>query len=105
MKSLEERKALVARIPWVKKLREPVACDGIKWSTVALRDLYGTRTTEARGIQDRSRCKKRASWHFRPLKRSDAREGNYCWSHLIYQGLFCDQDEMDRTDKWFARHA
>ena len=109
MSKASERKMNMARLPWVKKLDRPTTCDGIKWSTVALKDIYEhgplSDPQPPRGIQDKSRCKNRAWWHFKPLKRSYSKEGNYCWKHLIYRGVYGDMLEEARTNKWYQKHG
>lgn len=85
-RTLPERKKLAEVLPWVKQLKKPTPCDGIKWSTVALGDIYSIGNKPARGIQDRSRCKRQAYWHFTKLKRNVwGKSGNYCWTHLTMQ--------------------
>ena len=88
--SLIDVKKNLAALPWVKPAKDGVPCDGIKWSTVALRDIYSYGGHPARGIQDRSRCKRRAKWVFRPTLRRrlgehPAEAGSYCTLHLSMQ--------------------
>lgn len=77
--------------PYIKRLtRKDVPCEGIKYGTVALRDLYSMGDNPPRGIQERSKCKNRAKYNFKALKRvgvweSPAASGNYCNIHLIMQ--------------------
>lgn len=96
---------MAERLPWVKRLKDPVPCQGVKWSTVALRDLYVMHGKQPRGIQERSRCKNRAGWRFTALKRSSAKSGDYCWAHLLSAGLAHDPQEDERTRRWFARNG
>lgn len=108
----------VERLPWVRRLYpgENLPCDGIKWGTVALRDLYPWGpglSRPARGIQAKSKCSRRAQWHFRakgekspgttPRVSHRHRSGNYCLSHLISEG-FGSMEEEARADKWFREH-
>lgn len=108
MRSLAERKLNAERLPWVKRV-EPRPCEGIKWGTVALRDLYEWGPIKdprpARGIQAKSRCKKQGRWQFTALKKSHARDGVYCYHHLISHGLYCDMDEQDRTSLWYLKNG
>ena len=102
------RQANAARMPWVAILQRPRACDGIKWSTVALKDLYEHGpggSVPARGIQEKSKCKKAGWWRFRSLKRSYARDGVYCWTHLVVQGIYGDEAERTRTDRWLEKNG
>lgn len=108
MSSKAERQFNMTRLPWVRRLKKPVPCDGIKWSTVAGKDLWAhgpNQSIPARGIQDRSRCKNNAWWHFKPLKKSHAKEGNFCWSHLISAGIYHDMDEEARTKRWYDKNG
>lgn len=103
---------LLKHVPWVKVLKEEVPCEGIKWGTVALKDLYDhgpDQSRTARGIQDKSRCKKKARWHYRALKpRGDHRDwgigtsGNYCWHHLAQQ--IQHDKELRRFNTWANRN-
>lgn len=90
-------------LPWVRKLKKPTACDGIKWGKVALSDLYPRGGKPARGIQDRAKCKKNAWWHYKALETSDAfhREGNYCFYHAA--ALLYD-NEQERWERYVKAH-
>lgn len=108
MKTIKERQALAERLPWVSRLKESTACEGVKWSTVAVRDIFSWGPglkNPPRGIQPRSRCKNRAWWHYVPLGNSPyARryhhEGNYCWVHTA-QLL---DHEWSRTRRYIERY-
>jgi len=76
--------------PRVSRLKTPQEhCEGIKWSTVALKDLYAYGDKPARGFQERSRCRNKGVWRFVALKAQGsawpATSGVYCWSHLLQQ--------------------
>lgn len=104
---LSARVRNLRRLPWVTRI-PATTCDGLKWGTVALRDLYPWgpgRSNPARGIQERSKCKNIARWHFKPLKKSYAKEGNYCYSHVLSQGVYHDMDEQARTNKWYEKNG
>ena len=102
--TLEQRKNLLAELPWVKRLKEPVeTCDGVKWSTVALRDLYSMGNQPARGIQDRSRCTRRGTFRFKALKRSWARDGVYCYLHA-WKEIHDHPEESERADRWMRKN-
>lgn len=81
-KSLKERKALAAKIPWVRTLIGPAPCDA---TTVK-----------------RTPCTRDAEFHFN--RHSDSyssvKDANFCWTHLIYQGLMADMVEEARTHAW-----
>lgn len=80
--TLEERKAIVARISWVTRMATPRRCDGKGGS-----------------------CKRKGYWKFRALKKSWAKDGVYCWTHLIYYGIYGDMDEEERTLKWLRKRG
>lgn len=112
-RTLEERKALLARLPWVTLLPSSAAehrCEGIKWSTVALRDVYARGGKPARGIQDRSRCKRRGWFRFRALKPRGAyppmpgTSGIYCYDHVAKQ-ISDHQKEHERFVRWLEKNA
>lgn len=96
-----ERAKIAERMPWVRKLAKPVPCEGIKWNIVSMKMLHQIRQGD---IPEKVKCKKLAHWHFTSLKNSTASSGNYCWSHLIYRGIFGSQEESNRTRKWFIRN-
>jgi len=83
----------VARLSWVTRLEKTQPCDGYRYSHMP---LYARGNQE---VMDRYKCKNRARWKFRSLKRSWAKDGIYCWSHLISCGLRGDMLEDARTDK------
>lgn len=107
--TLAERKRQAARLPWVTLLKRPTErCDGIKWGSVALKDLYPRGGKPARGIQEKSKCQHRGWWRFNALK-SDNRiglagtSGVYCWTHLTMQ-LGDHEAERARYTKWLDAH-
>lgn len=101
------RQEFWAHHPRVRRLRKPVPCEGVKWSQVAFKHLYAHgpgQAVPAEGIPDRAKCKRMAKWHFAPLRKSRARKGNYCWTHLVHAGLWADMDEEAATKRWGRRH-
>jgi len=105
-----QRQAMAERLPWVRRLKYPWPCDGIKWNTVAGRDLWPWgpgRKNPPRGIQPKSRCKKTARWsyrHLRPAWRDGAGTSKFCWDHLISQGIYGSMADEQRADRWYDRH-
>lgn len=97
------------QLPYVTELLSGDApCDGIKYSKVALRDLFAMYGKPARGIQPQARCKNRARWRFtatRRLRRGDweppATSGNYCTIHLSMELEY--PAEARRAEKWFNK--
>ena len=108
MTTKAERQDFIGGLPWVAKLTKPKEhCEGIKWETVALKDIFpsGPRANQvpARGFQDRSRCKNKGWWRFRAKRvrgawSHQAKSGTYCWSHLIQQ-MYSTPEEKARIDK------
>ena len=108
LRSLENRKLDLARLPWVTPLKAPQPCEGIKYGTVATRDLFPWgpgRSNPARGIQDKSRCKNLAHWRFKGLKRDGGRSGTYCWAHLMSMGIYGSMNEDERSRRWYAKNG
>src|SRR6478609_10015072 len=105
---LRARQEFYEHMPRVKKVRVPAMCEGIKWSNVAVKHIFqhGPRENRkaAEGIPEKSKCKRMGYWHFKPLKNSYAREGTYCWTHLVYQGIHADMGEEKATRKWRDEH-
>lgn len=108
-----ERQAFMAALPWVTKLTKPKDhCEGIKWGTVAMKDIYvsGPRANQvpARGFQDRSRCKNKGWWRFRALHlrgawAHSAKSGTYCWAHLVQQIDSTPEEEARVSKAWKER--
>jgi hypothetical protein len=84
---LAERTAFLLTVPWISRVKGLVGCDGICWS----------RSSMSR----RQKCKKNAKFAYRPLKKSPAVKGNYCWSHLP---ISMSMEESDRFDRWVAKN-
>lgn len=98
-----ERRAQIERIPWVRRLPEPVPCTGRKSGT-PMKAMYSMYGKPPAGL-DGYRCKVPARWHFTALKKSRATDGDFCFNHLIHRGLLYDQDESVRLERWLARQA
>jgi len=98
----KQRREFVASLPWVKRLKTPVACDGLLYSKMPLRALYyhGPKRSLPPTGTDPYKCKKVAYWKFKALKKSWAKDGTFCMSHLFSQ---IDMDEQDRMDRWIIR--
>lgn len=103
LKYRKARKEFWPNHPRVRVLKKPVPCEGIKHNTVAMKDIYSHgpgNSIPARGIQEKSKCKRMAHWHFTPMKNSMSYKGNFCWSHLFSMGLYGDPNEMAKTESW-----
>jgi hypothetical protein len=108
---MEERKAVTARVPRVRKLKKPTPCEGIRWSEVPLKALYSWgpgRKNPPTGLE-KYRCKMWGWWSFTALPRSKrdpydypATSGHYCWIHLWKQ-IHDHTREHRAFTKWFKR--
>lgn len=101
-RSLPEHKAIVERIPHIRKLtieeRGWDRCQGYAfWRMPRSIRLSGADKWES------YRCKAGAQWEFRALKASGARSGLYCWHHLFTNGINYDSAEAERVNKWLRR--
>lgn len=109
-RTLEERKALLARLPWVALQAAPTPrCDGIKWSKMSLRD---SRTYHREGLEalpDRARCRRQGWYGLRALKPRgsypppEATSGVYCFDHLCMQ-ISDHPKEHDRLRRWLEQN-
>lgn len=90
---------VVRTLPWVRYLTKAEAkpCTSIRYSSISFKKLHGTE-------EDRApyRCKNSARWHFTPLRNSTAREGTYCFPHLLSHCLW-DMDENDAMEAFLKR--
>jgi hypothetical protein len=108
-----ERQAFMAGLPWATKLAKPKEhCEGIKWNTVAMKDICASgsrdRQLPPRGLQDRSRCKNKGWWRFRALRlrgawAHSAKSGTYCWAHLVQQTCGTPEEEARFIKAWKER--
>jgi hypothetical protein len=97
-----ERSRIVEQLPWVKRLKQPVPCEGIKWNKVSMKRW---RAIQTGNIPEEVKCKNLAHWSFKALKKSTASSGNYCWSHLLYRGVHGNMEEAHRTNAWLAMYG
>jgi hypothetical protein len=96
-KQLGERQQLAAQLRWVTRLDQAQQCEGFLART-PLKALYAMGGKPPVGL-DNYRCKLPAYWRFTALKKSHARDGVYCWLHLVYRGLYGDTLEEARTHR------
>jgi hypothetical protein len=82
----KDREAYFLTIPWVTRVRGNVQCEGICWGKSSM--------------SRRVRCKKKAKYHYRPLKKSMMERGKFCWDHV--HGF--DMDEDERIRRWTRRN-
>jgi hypothetical protein len=111
--TLRQRKELASRIPWVRRRSVRSPCEGIRYSTVALRDIYtwGPQgLNPPRGIQERSRCRLNAEWNIVLLRRRLLNTGylswtaDLCWRHLLTFMSSSSEDE-DRLNNWLRANG
>jgi hypothetical protein len=98
---LSERQELVSRLPWVRRLTtSPGRCEGYRASHMPLKAWFqmGDRPPDL-VLREKYRCKRAAWWRFRALRRSGARDGDYCWTHLIVSGLQANEMEDKRAGR------
>lgn len=99
--SLNARKKLAEEIPWVTRLVKERPCDAVRWGEVPLKAIWVMHGKPPTGTE-KYRCKKKGVWKFKALKRSHAKDGVYCWIHLL-QHLYYDMLEEARLERWDAR--
>lgn len=95
-------------LPWVTylpKQKTPRPCDGLRYSSMPLKALFhhGPNQTKPPTGTTRYKCKVSARWRFKALKKSDAKDGVFCWSHLWSQCLW-HMGEHDRAKSYFDKH-
>lgn len=92
---MSEMTELAARLPWVTRLDEAVPCTGFM-SHTPLKAVYRMGGKPPVGGYH---CKKTARWQFTAIPDSGARDGTYCWPHLLSRGLHADLTETWRTQR------
>ena len=96
-------------LPWVDIAKPDTPCEGIKWSTVALKDIRPVGGEPARGFQERSRCKRKALFSFKALERGRkyetlAKSGSYCKIHTSMQ-ITDSPPEYRRARAWWNKNG
>ena len=90
---LEERKAHLATVPWVRRLKRKVPCNG--W------------------MEGRKKCKNPAEWSYRRLRggpvwflvrRDEPTWAHFCWSHLWSRGFYGGMEEEQRWLRWLEKN-
>jgi hypothetical protein len=90
------REDAIEKLPWVKRLKKPVPCEGVVRSKVRKDRPVGSPGTM---------CTRLAKWHYGALPTSLGESGNYCMSHIFSQGMADPNDaEHKRMDRWMARN-
>lgn len=80
----------------VWKLQKPVTCEGFMATGFSFKKRREGRLPA---------CKNPAYWTFRPLKTWHEKPPiqHFCWSHLIYRGVYGSMEEEARTFRWLRR--
>lgn len=99
----KQRRAYLESIPWIKRLKIALPCDGFRYSKMPLKAIYphGPKRSLPPTGTDQYRCKSIAYWKFKALKRSGAEDGVYCMSHLYNQ--MSHMGEYERVNRWITR--
>lgn len=92
-----ERHELLKKIPWVTYVKKGERCKSLR-SGSPLKAYCGDKNGPI--DTEKYQCRNMAHWKFKALKKSHAYDGFYCKSHLMSRGIYCDTDEMERTNKW-----
>lgn len=101
--SLNRRKEVVAQMPWVTQLKSARQCTAVKQGKIPLKVRRGSRA-DFLAAMEKHRCQNRAVWKFKSLKNSYSHDGTYCWSHLLFHGIYGDMQEEKRTRDWMMRN-
>lgn len=106
----EMRKQYFGQLPRVTYVPDnQTRCEAYRWGHMPLwalfRDVLPNKTDEERRERlAQQRCKKRAVFRFKKLKRSQfARSGLYCWTHMSNQ-VTNDPLEAKTSRRWTEAH-
>ena len=107
MTAEDVRKNLLA-LPWVKPVKGAAPCEGIKWASLAMKDVGAAMRGEL-PVGHRSRCKRRAKFVFRATKRTREFEtrgvsGAYCTTHASQQ-ILEHGAEYRRANAWWDKNG
>lgn len=99
-----ERQRILSHVPWITKRKTPIQCEAYKWSSMPLKAVHSMHGKEPTGIE-KYRCSKPGYWKFRALKRAyfPAKDGTYCWMHLVFSGIHHNPEEDRRFEKWYEK--
>ena len=104
------RQQILLKHPRIKKLKTPQPCEGIKWGTVAIKDIHTWgpgHSNPPRGIQPRSHCKKQGWWVITPRRAafgydSIKEEKVLCWDHFVNE-LQSHSKDLVLLNKWWFK--
>jgi hypothetical protein len=103
MMPLADRKEILKTHPRVTFHEKTTPCTGFSVCRTSVA-LYHHKDPEVRAAKaDKARCKKFARWRFKALGKSWAKDGDFCLSHLIHQGLMADMTESAAFERWYDR--
>lgn len=93
-------------LPWVKPAKRGIPCDGIKWGSLAMRDIPHRHHLPP---DHRARCKRNAKFVFRATKRlrmwdAPATSGSYCQTHASMQ-ISNHGAELRRANAWWDKNG
>lgn len=98
---------IFGKMPWVTHLKRSHQCERFR-SHAPMMLYYPQRKgmrrmtpEEYEALRVKWMCKNSARWSYRALKKSWAKSGTFCWSHLLSN---IDMDEEARIDRWLAKH-
>lgn len=88
--TLQERKEILKKVPWITFFKDSQTCTAINSSNY-------------------KPCRRKANWKFKGKRSRDplehgAPDGIYCYTHLIWKGLYYSMYEEERFLKWFDKH-
>lgn len=100
---LKDRKSQIATHPRVTFHTKGTRCTALTSARSGVGTHYHPDPEVRAAKQKHARCKSIAHWRFKALKKSHARDGDYCWNHLFSQGLFSDMAEEIAMDAWWTK--
>lgn len=95
--SLKQRKAYLAKIPWVRILKKSTICTG--WHNKS----FGKKQCPNPAYYSFKHHKARPALPW-PRCQHTGEMGHYCWSHLISRGFYDGMCEEARFDKWTKKN-
>jgi hypothetical protein len=99
---LEKRKQILAKVPWITRLKLPTACEGFMGNT-SMKHIRGTDEQRAQ----KPKCRNRAFWVYNHSKRCEFHRGEverYCMNHLFSRGINGCMYEENRFKKWWNEY-
>lgn len=94
-------------LPWVTQIEGDVPCEGIKWSSLAMKDVPSWRDLPA---DHRARCKRKARYILKATTRTrgdwefPATSGSYCATHVALE-ISNHGAENRRANRFFDKNG